>query len=97
MDKPRGFYITEQLNKRIDEAVRYYQEKHNLAKVDRSIVVTAILEDESNWTEEALDLLSERVISHLISRLTNLSIRYSHFSCLDKLIVFVMVSIVELY
>jgi hypothetical protein len=71
MDKPRGFYITEQLNKRIDEAVRYYQEKHNLAKVDRSIVVTALLEDESNWTEEALDLLSERVISHLISRLTN--------------------------
>ena len=71
MDKPRGFYITERVNRRIDEAVRYYQEKHNLAKVDRSIVVTAILENESNWTEEALDLLSERVISHLISRLTN--------------------------
>src|SRR5216684_5812563 len=48
MDKPRGFYITERLNKRIDEAVRYYQEKHNIKKVDRSIVVTAILENEAN-------------------------------------------------
>ena len=71
MDKPRGFYITEQVNKRIDEAVRYYQEKHNLAKVDRSIVVTALLENESNWTEESLDLLLDRVISQLTNRLTN--------------------------
>jgi hypothetical protein len=71
MDKPRGFYITEQLNKRIDEAVRYYQEAHNLKKVDRSIVVTALLENESNWTEEALDLLLDRVISQLTNRLTN--------------------------
>jgi hypothetical protein len=71
MDKPRGFYITEQVNKRIDVAVRYYQEKHNLAKVDRSIVVTALLENESNWTEEALDLLLDRVINQLTNRLTN--------------------------
>ena len=71
MDKPRGFYITEQVNKHIDEAVRYYQEKHNLKKVDRSIVVTALLENESNWTEETLDLLLDRVISQLTNRLTN--------------------------
>src|SRR5579864_786071 len=43
MDKPRGFYITEGLNQCIDEAVRYYQVKHHLKKVDRSIVVTALL------------------------------------------------------
>jgi len=71
MDKPRAFYITEQVNKRIDEAVRYYQEKCNLAKVDRSIVVTALLENESNWTERALDLLMDRVINQLTSRLVN--------------------------
>ncbi len=71
MDKPRGFYITEQLNKRIDEAVRYYQETHNLKKVDRSIVVTALLDNEVNWTEEALDLLLDRILSQLTSRLTN--------------------------
>src|SRR5207248_10046140 len=49
MDKPRGFYITEHLNQQIDEAVRYYQEKHNLKKVDRSIVVTTLLANETNW------------------------------------------------
>ena len=71
MDKPRGFYITEGLNQHIDEAVRYYQEKHNLKKVDRSIVVTALLDNETNWTEETLDLLIDLVISHLTNRLTN--------------------------
>lgn len=71
MEKPRGFYITEGLNQRIDEAVRYYQEKHDLKKVDRSIVVTVLLENEANWTEEALDLLLDTIIHQLTRRLTN--------------------------
>ena len=71
MDKPRGFYITEGLNQRIDQAVRYYQEQHNLKKVDRSIVVTTLLDNEANWTEETLDLLLEKVIRQLTNRLTN--------------------------
>src|SRR6266516_3993558 len=71
MDKPRGFYITEQLNQRIDEAVRYYQEKHHLKKVDRFIFVTTLLDNEVNWTEETLDLLLEKVIRQLTNRLTN--------------------------
>lgn len=71
MDKPRGFYITEGLNQRIDQAVRYYQEQHNLKKVDRSIVVTTLLDNETNWTEETLDLLVDKVISQLTYRLTN--------------------------
>jgi len=71
MEKPRGFYITERLNQRIDETVRYYQEKHHLRKVDRSIVVTALLDNEANWTEETLDLLLDKVISELTRRLTN--------------------------
>ena len=71
MDKPRGFYITEGLNQQIDQAVRYYQENHNLKKVDRSIVVTALLDNETNWTEETLDLLLDKVIRQLTNRLTN--------------------------
>ena len=71
MDKPRGFYITERLNQQIDEAVRYFQDKHNIKKVDRSIVVTALLENEANWTEEALELLLDKVINQLTNRLTN--------------------------
>jgi hypothetical protein len=71
MEKPRGFYITEQVNQRIDEAVRYYQEKHHLNKVDRSIVVTVLLENEAIWTEEALDGVLNRVIGQLTKRLTS--------------------------
>jgi len=71
MEKPRAFYITERLNQRLDEAVRYYQEKRNLQKVDRSVIVTALLDNEANWTEEALDLLLAKVISQLTGRLTN--------------------------
>lgn len=71
MEKPRGFYITEQLNQRIDEAVRYYQEKHNVKRVDRSIVVTVLLENAANWSEENLDGLLDKVISQLTRRLTN--------------------------
>ncbi len=71
VDKPKAFYITERLNKRLDEAVRYFQEKHGIRKVDRSTLVNVILDNDANWTEEALDLVLDRVISQLTSRLTN--------------------------
>src|SRR5713226_3963915 len=71
VEKPKAFYITERLNKRLDEAVRYFQEKHRLKKVDRSTLVNAILDTDANWTEEALDLILDQVISQLTSRLTS--------------------------
>jgi hypothetical protein len=71
MEKPRAFYITERLNQRLDEAVRYYQEKHRLKKVDRSVLVTVLLDNEANWTEESLDLLLDKVINQMTSRLTS--------------------------
>jgi hypothetical protein len=71
LEKPKAFYITERLNKRLDDAVRYYQERHNMKKVDRSVIVTALLDNEANWTEETLELMLDRVMSQLTSRLTN--------------------------
>ena len=70
LDRPKAFYITERLDKRLDEAVRYLQETHGIRKVDRSTVVNALLDNEANWTEEALDLIVDRVIGQLTSRLT---------------------------
>ncbi len=70
LDRPKAFYITERLDRRLDEAVRYLQETHGIRKVDRSTVVNALLDNEANWTEEALDLVVDRVISQLTSRLT---------------------------
>ncbi|SRR5712692_2807347 len=71
VEKPKAFYITERLNKRLDEAVRYFQEKHGIRKVDRSTLVNVMLENDALWTEEGLDVLVEKVISQLTSRLTN--------------------------
>ena len=69
VDKPKAFYITERLDKKLDEAVRYLQEAHGIKKADRSTLVNAILDNEANWTGESLDLLVDRVISLLTSRL----------------------------
>src|SRR6266446_4127822 len=55
VEKPKAFYITERLDKRLDEAVRYFQEHHGIRKVDRSTLVTVLLDQDANWTEEALN------------------------------------------
>src|SRR5712692_2894761 len=70
-----GLYITRELDRKLDEAVRYFQERHGIKKVDRSIIVNAILGNESNWTEQSLDLIVDRVISQLTRRLIGQSIR----------------------
>lgn len=67
----KSFYIPERLHKRIDEAVRYFQDVHGLRKADRSTVVSAMLDNEANWSSESLDLLVDRVLSQLASRLTD--------------------------
>jgi hypothetical protein len=71
MERPRGFYITERLNDRLDEAVRYFQDIHGIKKADRSVVITAMLDREENWSDEALDSLVDRLMSELTSRLTS--------------------------
>jgi hypothetical protein len=71
VSRPKAFYITERLNSRLDDAVEYFQDKHGINKVDRSIIVNALLDNEENWSEETLDLLVSRVISLLTSRLTS--------------------------
>src|SRR6266566_495896 len=44
VDRPKSFYITLRLDRRLDEAVRYFQEAHGIKKVDRSILVNAMLD-----------------------------------------------------
>jgi hypothetical protein len=38
VDRPKAFYITIRLAKRLDEAVRYFQDVHGIKKADRSTV-----------------------------------------------------------
>ncbi|MBV9282502.1 MAG: hypothetical protein JOZ41_20685 [Chloroflexi bacterium] len=70
LDRPKAFYITERLDSRLDDAVRYFQQVHSIKKVDRSIIVNAILDNDEQWSEESLDSLVDRVIGQLTSRLT---------------------------
>src|SRR3989442_12201302 len=63
VERPKSFYITLRLDKRLDEAVRYFQEVHGIKKVDRSILLNAMLDTDTNWTNETLDLLVTRIMS----------------------------------
>jgi hypothetical protein len=69
VDRPKAFYITEGLDEKLDQAVTYLQKKHGIKKVDRSVMVNALLDNDTLWTDEALDQLVERVVSQLTSRL----------------------------
>jgi|GEM_PF-6536100 len=70
VDRPVAFYLPKIVDKKIDEAVLYYQENHR-RKIDRSAVVSALLGDPNMWTHEALDTLADKVIDQLTSRVTN--------------------------
>lgn len=68
--RPKAFYITTRLNKRLDEAVRYFQDVWGIKKVDRSAIVNVMLDTDSHWTNEALDQCADRLVRLLASRLT---------------------------
>jgi len=69
VDRPKAFYITEGLDDNLDKAVNYLQKKHGIKKVDRSVIVNALLDNDTLWTDQALDQLVERVVSQLTNRL----------------------------
>ena len=71
VDRPKAFYITEGLDEKLDKAVMYLQKKHGIKKVDRSVIVNTLLDNDTLWTDEALDQLVERVVSQLTSRLVS--------------------------
>ena len=68
VDRPVCFYVPEIIHHKLDEAVRYYLEKHNL-KANRSAIVSALLADRDNWTDKALDRLLDKVVGQLTNRL----------------------------
>ena len=70
VEKPKAFYITQKVDRWLDEAVRYCQEK-GLYKVDRSILVNALLHNPELFKPESLNDLRNRLLAHL----TNKSLR----------------------
>ena len=67
VDRPKAFYITEDVDQWIDRAVQHFR-KQGLRKVDRSTVVNAILHNPDLWQAVSLDRLTERVVRHLTNR-----------------------------
>jgi hypothetical protein len=70
VEKPKAFYITQKVDRWLDEAVRYLQER-GLYKVDRSILVNALLHNPENFKPASLDELRKQLLAHL----TNKSLR----------------------
>lgn len=70
VEKPKAFYITQKVDRWLDEAVRYMQGK-GLYKVDRSILVNALLHNPELFKPQSLDALRNQLLAHL----TNKSLR----------------------
>jgi hypothetical protein len=67
VEKPKAFYITQKVDRWLDEAARYCQEK-GLYKVDRSILVNALLHNPELFKPESLNGLRNRLLAHLTNK-----------------------------
>lgn len=67
VEKPKAFYITQKVDRWLDEAVRYLQDK-GLHKIDRSILVNALLHKPELFKNEALDELRNQLLTHLTNK-----------------------------
>ena len=67
VERPRAFYITQLVDRWLDEGVRYLKEK-GLHKADRSVLVNALLHDPDLFQPGCLDQLKNRLLAHLTNR-----------------------------
>ena len=67
VEKPKAFYITKKVDRWLDEAVRYLQEK-GLYKVDRSILVNALLHKPELFKPDSLDGIRSQLLAHLTNK-----------------------------
>jgi hypothetical protein len=67
VEKPKAFYITKKVDRLLDEAVRYLQEK-GLYKVDRSILVNALLHKPELFKPDSLDGIRSQLLAHLTNK-----------------------------
>lgn len=65
--KSKSFYITQKVDSWLDEAVRYLKSK-DIHKVDRSVVVNALLHSPDLFEPAHLDKMRERLLAHLTNK-----------------------------
>lgn len=67
VERPRAFYITLKVDRWLDEGVRHLRKK-GLHKMDRSVLLNALLHDENLFKPKALDQMRKRFLAHLTNR-----------------------------
>ena len=65
--RPRAFYITQKVDRWLDEAVRYLKDQ-GYAQADRSVLINAILHDPELFTSESLDAIWSKLLAHLTNK-----------------------------
>ncbi len=65
--KPRAFYVTQKVDRWLDEGVRYLKGK-GLHKADRSVLVNSLLHNPGLFKPGFLDQIKRRLLAHLTNR-----------------------------
>ena len=67
VERPRAFYITQKVDLWLDEAVRYLKGK-GIHKVDRSVLINALLHNEGLYKPRFLNRIRKRLLAHLTNK-----------------------------
>ncbi len=67
VDRPRAFYITQKVDRWLDEAVRYLRDK-GIYKMDRSVLVNALTHNPDLNKPDSLEKMRQRLIAHLTNK-----------------------------
>ena len=67
VDRPRAFYITQKVDRWLDEAVRYLRDK-GIYKMDRSVLVNALIHNPDLYEPDSLEKMRQRLLAHLTNK-----------------------------
>jgi len=67
VERPRAFYITQKVDLWLDESVRYLKGK-GMHKVDRSVLINALLHNEELYKQSFLNKIRKRLLAHLTNK-----------------------------
>ena len=68
VERPRAFYITEKIDRWLDEGVRHLQDM-GLHKMDRSVLINGLLHDPKIFKPINLDANRKRFMAHLTNKM----------------------------
>ena len=67
VDRPRAFYITQIVDRWLDDGVRHLRDK-GIHKMDRSVLVNALLHNPDLYKPASLEMMRKRLLAHLTNK-----------------------------